>query len=157
MSTDLSLALGDAGVLALAAAAPRTTSASTPSPAGVQPTRQTRALKPVSPAPGAAPARFPGTAPVTSTELWVGMHLRVNEETLPPARSAADFMGEKSPAALSATAPGALSHTPPKGAAFGGEKWGDQVLGRISSGSLRLAGIPAAGKVGEALDNSWQR
>jgi len=26
-------------------------------------------------APGSAPARFPGTAPVTSTELWVGVHL----------------------------------------------------------------------------------
>ena len=25
--------------------------------------------------PGSAPARFPGTAPVTSTELWVGVHL----------------------------------------------------------------------------------
>ena len=30
-------------------------------------------LRPV--APGAAPARFPGTVPVTSTELWVGVHL----------------------------------------------------------------------------------
>jgi protein ImuB len=30
-------------------------------------------LRPV--APGSAPARFPGTAPVTSTELWVGVHL----------------------------------------------------------------------------------
>ncbi|MDB6012368.1 MAG: hypothetical protein JWL65_4618 [Gammaproteobacteria bacterium] len=30
-------------------------------------------LRPVTP--GSAPARFPGTTPVTSTELWVGVHL----------------------------------------------------------------------------------
>ena len=54
--------------------------ASAPSPAGVQPTRQTRALKPVSLAPGAAPARFPGTTPVASTELWVGMYLSASTE-----------------------------------------------------------------------------
>jgi protein ImuB len=49
-------------------------------PASERPARPTRrsipSLKPVSVVPGsAAPARFPGTAPVTSTELWVGMHL----------------------------------------------------------------------------------
>src|SRR5579859_2831820 len=37
--------------------------------------RTTPALKPVSPAPGDGSARFPGIARVTSTELWVGMHL----------------------------------------------------------------------------------
>ena len=79
VTTDLSPALGSAGVLALAAA-----SAAAPSPADVQPTtRQTRALKPVSPSPDAAPAHFPGTAPVTSTELWVGMHLSVSTEQEP--------------------------------------------------------------------------
>ena len=57
--------------------------ASAPSPAGVQPTRPTRALKPVSPAPSAALARFPGTAPVTSTELWVGVHLSASTEQEP--------------------------------------------------------------------------
>jgi protein ImuB len=36
-----------------------------------RPSRPT--LKPV--VPGAAPEHFPGTAPVTSTELWVGVHL----------------------------------------------------------------------------------
>jgi protein ImuB len=39
---------------------------------GRRPGRQT-SLRPV--ATGSAPARFPGTTPVTSTELWVGVHL----------------------------------------------------------------------------------
>jgi hypothetical protein len=39
-----------------------------------------------------------------------------------PARSATILVGEKSPAALFASAPEAFPYTPPKGAAFGGEK-----------------------------------
>jgi protein ImuB len=45
-----------------------------------RPARRSPSLKPVSPVPGAAPARFPGTARVTSTELWVGMHLSEPEQ-----------------------------------------------------------------------------
>jgi protein ImuB len=58
--------------------------------------RSTRALKPVSPASGGGGARFPGIARVTSTELWVGMHLV--GETLPSARSAAICSGSLRPA-----------------------------------------------------------
>ena len=65
-----------------------------------RPTRRSPSLKSVSPVPGSALARFPGTAPVTSTELWVGMHLSLSEaeESLPPARSAAASSGSLRPA-----------------------------------------------------------
>ncbi|HEX4675004.1 MAG TPA: hypothetical protein VH209_06715, partial [Steroidobacteraceae bacterium] len=56
--------------------APGSTPATAPSPgrprSGRSPGRPT-SLRPV--APGAAPARFPGAVPATSTELWVGVHL----------------------------------------------------------------------------------